>query len=217
MKYFYSCDLLISDDFKPDSPYFKSLLHLYNWHSIDIKKKIHMNNKYIFNEVQALIKKKLIFPYITLKNLDFKEIINIILLNPKKETIDTLKNIFHYFNLGFVYEIEGEYYIHGFNKKKKIYRGLMIKLYLPDCELSEFLRILEYVFQYLKVEKYLILTDLVNADSLIRSVYGNNDFLKKYNPLQNLIWNAQAKKWRNHKLFSKTFEYMYPELVFNEK
>ncbi|GAJ20373.1 unnamed protein product, partial [marine sediment metagenome] len=32
----------------------------------------------------------------------------------------------------------------GFIKKKKISSGLMIKLYLPDCELSEFLRIFEY-------------------------------------------------------------------------
>jgi hypothetical protein len=93
----------------------------------------------------------------------------------------------------------------------------MIKLYLPDCELAEFLRIFEYVFQYLKVEKYLILTDLVKDDSLIRSVYGNNYFFKKYNPLQNLIWNVKAKKWMNHKLFGKTFDYLYPELIFKEK
>jgi len=217
VKYFNVGNSIISDYYKPDSSCFKALLHLYNWHSIDIKKKIYVNNKSIFNEIQALIKKKLIFPYITLKNLDFKEIINVIVLNPKRETINILKNIFQYFNFGFVYEIEGEYYIHGFNEKKKIYRGLMIKLYLPDCELAEFLRIFEYVFQYLKVEKYLILTDLVNGDSLIRSVYGNSYFLKKYNPLQNLIWNAKAKIWMNHKLFGKTFDYLYPELIFKGK
>lgn len=213
VKHFNVGDNIISDYYKPDSSYFKALLHLYNWHSIDIKKNLNLNNKSIFNEIQALIKKKLIFPYITPKNLDLKEAIHVILLNLKTDTIDIFKYIFQYFNFGFIYEIEGEYYIHGFNKKKKIYSGLMIKLYLPDCELAEFLRIFEYIFQYLKVEKYLILTDLVKGVSLIRSVYGNKDFLKKYNPLQNLIWNAKAKIWMNHKLFSKTFEYLYPELV----
>ena len=217
VKHFNIGDLSISDYYPPDSFYFKTLLLLYNWHSIDIKKKINSNRRAIFNEIQPLIKEKIIFPYITLKNLDFKEIIYIILLNLTPETVELLKHIFQYFNLGFVYKIEGEYYIHGFTKKKKVNRGLMIKLYLPDCELSEFLRIFEYVFQYLKVEKYLILTDLVNGETLIRSVYGNNYFLKKYNPLQNLIWNARAKKWMNHKLFSKTFEYLYPELIFKEK
>jgi len=217
VKHFDTGDLIISDYYKPNSPYFKALLQIYNWHSIDIKKKINNLNNSIFDEIQALIKNKIIFPYITLKNLDLKEIIHIILLNLKKDTIDKLKYIFQYFNFGFVYEIEGEYYIRGFNKKKKIYCGLMIKLYLPDCELAEFLRIFEYIFQYLKIEKYLILTDLVNGDSLIKFVYGNNNFLEKYNPLQNLIWNAKTKMWMNHKLFSKTFEYLYPELIFKEK
>ncbi len=96
----------------------------------------------------------------------------------------------------------------------------MIKLYLPDCELSEFLRIFEDVFQYLKVEKYLILTDLVSREYLLRSVYGSNTyhkFIKKYNPLQNLIWKPRAKKWKNYKLFSNKFEYVCPELIFKEK
>ncbi|MFX1317373.1 MAG: hypothetical protein ACFE9T_16030, partial [Promethearchaeota archaeon] len=134
-----------------------------------------------------------------------------------KYIIDTLKFIFQYFNFGYIYEIEGEYYIHGFDEKNKIYSGLMIKLYLPNCELAEFLRIFEYVFRYLKVEKYLIITDLVDGESLIKSVYGSKSFLGKYNPLQNLIWNAKIEKWENHKLFSKTFEYLYPEFIFQRK
>ena len=93
----------------------------------------------------------------------------------------------------------------------------MIKLYLPDCEIAEFLRIFEYIFQYLRIEKYLILTDLVNGDSIIKSVYGNKNFLEKYNPLKNLIWNTKNEMWMNHKLFSKTFEFLYPELIFKEK
>ncbi len=217
VKHFEIDDLIISDYYKPNSPYFKALLHVYNWHSIDIKKKTNNLNNSIFDEIQVLIKNKLIFPYITLKNLDLKETIHIILLNLKKDTIDILKYIFQYFNFGYIYEIEGEYYIHGFDEKKKIHNGLMIRLYFPDCELAEFLRLFEYVFQYLKVEKYLIITDLVNSESLIKSVYGNNNFLEKYNPLQNLIWNGKTEKWENHKLFSKTFEYLYPELFYKEK
>ncbi len=217
VKHFDNDDLIISDYYKPNSPYFKALSHVYNWHSIDIKKKINNLNYSIFDKIQVLVKNRLIFPYIIPKNLDLKEKIHFVLLNLKKDTIDTLKDIFQYFNFGFVYEIEGEYYIHGFNEKRKVYSGLMVKLYLPDCELSEFLRIFEYVFQYLKVERYLILTDLVNGGSLIKSVYGNNNFLENYNPLQNLIWNIRTKKWENHKLFSKTFEYLYPELFYKEK
>lgn len=192
-------------------------MRIYNWHSKNVKNTSNVNRKSIFNGIQTLIKKKLIFPYIKFKNLGFKEKIHIILLNPKKESIKILKNVFKFFNLGFVYEIEGEYYIHGPNEKKKVFSGLMIKLYLPDCELAEFLSIFEYIFQYLKVERYLIITDLVNGESLIKSVYGNNYFLEKYNPLRNLIWNTKTEKWENHKLFSKTFDYLYPELFFEEK
>lgn len=217
VKHFEIGDLINSDHYKTDSSYFNALLHIYNWHSIDIKKNLNIINQSIFDEIQALIQKKIIFPFITPKNLGLNETIHFLLLNLKKDTVDILKYIFQYFNLGFIYEIEGEYYIHGFNKKKKIYSGLMIKLYLPDCELAEFLRIFEYIFQYLKVEKYLILTDLVKGDSIIKSVYGNNNFLEKYNPLQNLIWDTKTEKWMNHKLFSKNFEYLYPELFLKQK
>ncbi len=58
---------------------------------------------------------------------------------------------------------------------------------------------------YIDVDKYLILTDLVSGDYLLRSVYGSTTyhrFIKKYNPLQNLIWKPRAKKWMNHNLFS---------------
>ncbi|MFX1317372.1 MAG: hypothetical protein ACFE9T_16025, partial [Promethearchaeota archaeon] len=81
VKYFNTGDLKISNYYKPDSSYYKALLHLYNWHSIDIKKKINNLNNSIFDEIQVLIKNKLIFPHIIPKNLDLKEIIHIILLN----------------------------------------------------------------------------------------------------------------------------------------
>jgi len=43
------------------------------------------------------------------------------------------------------------------------------------------------------------------------------NFPKKYNPLKNLIWNDKNKKWMNHKLFGKVFDYLYPELIYEEK
>ena len=81
----------------------------------------------------------------------------------------------------------------------------------------KFLRIFEYVFQYLEVEKCLILTDLVKNESLIKSVYGNKSFLRKYNSLMNLLWNTNNEMWMNFTLFSKTFEFLYPEIIFKEK
>ncbi len=213
VKHFDTSNLVVKDYNNPDSSYYKDLLHLYNWHSVDLKELLNNNSNQIFDKIHFLVRNKLIFPYVSLKNLDLKEKIQIILLNLNKDTTNILRNIFQYFNYGFVYDIEGEYYIHGFDEKIEVKNGLMIKLYLPNCELSEFLRIFEYIFQYLKVEKYLIITDLVNGDSFIKSIYGNAFSFEKYNPLVNLIWDSKAKVWMNHKLFGKSFEYLYPELI----
>ncbi len=210
-------DLVVTDNFKPNSPQFKALTQVYNWKSINLKETLDSMNQSIFEEIRALIKEELVYPYISLKNLDFKEKIHIFLLNLEEDTLDTLKEVFQFFNFGYIYDIEGEYYIYGFKKEKKIKKGLIVKLYLPDCELSEILRTLEYIFQYLKVERYLILTDLVDGKHLLKSIYGGTEFLKDYNPLQNLIWLAENNKWKNHRLFTDDFQYVYPELIFKEK
>ncbi len=125
-----------------------------------------------------LIKEGLVFPNTTFKNLGFREKIHFLLLNLEEDMGDTLKEIFQFFNFGYIYDVEGEYYIYGFKKEKKIKKGLMVKLYLPECEMSEILRTLDYVFLYLKVERYLIITDLVDGKNLIKSIYGNTEFLK---------------------------------------
>jgi len=139
------------------------------------------------------------------------------LINIKEDKIDILKSILQFFNLVSLYEIKGEYYIHGFNTKKDIKKGLMVKLYLSDCKLADFLRIFEYVFQFLKIERYLILTDLTNGEHFVKKVFGNNKFYEKYNPLTNLIWDPKKKFWKNHKLFGPRFEYLYPDLYYNRK
>ncbi|TFF97044.1 MAG: hypothetical protein EU547_05425 [Promethearchaeota archaeon] len=207
----------ISDYKNPHSPYFKSLLNAYNRNSIDIKKKLQLLNESSFEEVRFLIENKIAYPYISLKNIIFKEIVYILLINIKENTNDTLKTIFQYFNLVFIYEITGEYYIHGFDNKKPINKGLMIKLYLQDYRLAEFLRIFEYVFQFLKVGRYLILTDLVNGDHFVKNVFGAKKIFETYNPLNNLIWDPKRKKWKNHKLFGPKFEYLYPDLDYHQE
>ncbi|TFG03469.1 MAG: hypothetical protein EU542_01980 [Promethearchaeota archaeon] len=200
-----------------DSNYFKSLQDFYNWHSIDIKKKLQFLSQSVFDELSLLIKNNIVFPYLNLKNLGFKEIVHFFLINIEEDKIDILKNVFQFFNLVSLYEIKGEYYIHGFNNKKDIKKGLMVKLYLPDCRLADFLRIFEYVFQFLKIEKYLILTDLVNGEHFIKSLFGDDKIFENYNPLNNLIWDPKKKIWKNHKLFGPRFEYLYPDLFYHQK
>ena len=138
-------------------------------------------------------------------------------MNIKQEKIETLKKVFQYFNLVFLYEIKGEYYIHGLENKKEFEKGLMVELYLPDCRLANFLRIFEYIFQFLKIEKYLILTDLVNGHHFLKNVLGDENIFETYNPLNNLIWDPKKKIWKNHKLFGPKFEYLYPDLDYDQE
>ncbi len=206
-------NLSVSNYHGPESSYFKDLMDLYNRDTIDIKRNLNLSNHSILEKIKTLIKEEMVFPYITLKNLDLKDKIHFMLFNIPVDSIKTIKKVFQYFNLVYLFEIEGEYYIHGLDEPQKIRNGLMIKLYLPECELAEILRILEYAFQYLEVEKYLIIPDLVDAESFLKTVYGDLSFLKRYNPLNNLIWNEKTKTWKNHTLFTQDFEYRYPELV----
>jgi hypothetical protein len=213
-------DLAVSnkvDYHGPESSHFKSLLNFYIWHSFDLRKKLQFLNKSVFDELRFLIKNKILYPYLNLKNLGLKETIHFFLFNIRQDSIDILKTIFHYFNLVFFYEIKGEYYIHGFKDKKEINKGIMVKLYLPDCKIATYLRIFEYIFQFLKIEKYLILTDLVNGDYFVKSIFEDEKLFENYNPLNNLIWDPKRRKWKNHKLFGPKFEYLYPDLHYNQE
>jgi hypothetical protein len=135
----------------------------------------------------------------------------------KKLHNEKLLKIFNFFNLGFINEIEGEYFIYGMPGEIKFENGLMIKLYLPDCQLDEFEKIFDSIFDYLGIKHYVILHNLVDGKSILKSIYGNIDFLKLYNPLKNLIWNEKDKIWMNHKLFNEKFEKIYPDLIPNKK
>ena len=208
--------LNISNYFTPNSSEYKALTQLYNWKSIDIKSYLGTRNYTVINQLTELLEKKLIFPIISLKNLDLKEKIHIILPNMKKDLNETVLKIFSFFNIGFIYEIEGEFYIHGFPKELKFENGLMIKLYLPDCQLDEFERLFDSIFEYLEIEHYVLLNDLFDGKNFIKSLYGSLDLYKSYNPLKNLIWNNIDKIWMNHKLFTNKFEKLYPPLNLDD-
>ena len=106
--------------------------------------------------------------------------------------------------------------MYGFEDIKSFENGLLIEIWFPQCEMDEFIEIFNLLFEYFKVKHYLILSDLVEGNTLLRSSYKNFDFLKKYNPLKNLIWNEKDKIWMNHKLFTEKFEKIYPKLIPDE-
>lgn len=200
----------------PDTPNFTKLNNIYRIESIDIKSivgtKRHSQEKAIID----LLKAKHLFPYLKLKNLDFQDKIYIILINLNKETIDKIIRIFSFFNYGFIYEIEGDYFIQELLDDGKFENGLMIKLYFPLCEISAFLKIFRKLFQFLHIKNFLILNDLISGKNLIKSIYSDLEISKEYNPLINLRWNNKDKIRMNNKLFNEKFEPFYPDLIPKE-
>ncbi|MFX1356661.1 MAG: hypothetical protein ACFFA8_05190 [Promethearchaeota archaeon] len=207
----------LSDIFYPESQEFNALTHIYNTYSIDIKSYLGTKKYTTIDQIKYLLKRKLIFPYLSLKNLDFEEKILIILPNIMKKFNEELIKIFSFFNLCHIYEIEGEFFIYGFEDIKQFENGLLIEIWFPKCELDEFFEVFDLIFEYFKIKHYLILTDLVDGKHLLKSVYGNLKFLEEYNPLKNLIWNDKDKIWMNHKLFNEKFEPFYPDLIYGNK
>ena len=210
-------DLNISNYLGPYSSEFKALSQIYNRKSLDIKSYLTRRYFNIISNITNLLKRGLILPYISLKNLDLVEEITIILPNVKKEFNDPIKKVFSFFNVGFIYEMEGESYIHGFEDVIRFENGIMIKLYFPDCQIDEFEKLFDLLFEYMEIDHYLILNDLVDGENLIKSTFNGLKFLETYNPLTNLIWNDKDKRWRNHKLFNENFEPVYPDLFFGKK
>ena len=210
-------DLDSSHCFGPDSSEFKALSHIYNWKSLDIKSFLTRRYFKINASIIELLKKGLIQPFLSLKNLDLVEEITIILPDVKKEFKESILKIFSFFNVGFIYEMEGEYFIQGFDNVVNFENGIMIKLYFPDCQIDEFEKLFDLLFEYMEIDHYLILNDLVDGKTLIESTFQGTKFLDSYNPLTNLIWNDKDKKWRNHKLFDENFKSVYPDLFYGKK
>jgi len=206
-----------SNYFGPNSSEFKALSQIYGWKSLDIKSYLTRRYFKINSSIKELLKKGLIQPFLSLKNLDLVEEITIILPDVKKEINESIIKIFSFFNVGFIYVMEGEYFIKGFEEVVKFEDGIMIKLYFPDCQIDEFENLFDLLFEYMEIDHYLILNDLVDGKNLIKSTFEGLKFLEKYNPLTNLIWNDKDKKWRNHKLFNEKFEPVYPDLFYGKK
>jgi hypothetical protein len=206
-------DLKISKIYGPKSRNFNDLTELSKWKTIDIKSVLGTRNYPLTEKILNLIRKQMIFPYIKLKNLGLIEKVFIILPNVKKELNDTIINIFNFFNICFIYEMEGHYFIKGLINERKFENGLFIELYLPNTDLQEFQQIFYNLFQFLNIKKYLILSDIVDGTNLIKNIYGNLDFKNFYNPLKNLKWSKKDQIFVNFKLFGENFKPNYPDLV----
>ena len=201
----------------PDAPESQALREIMGKAPSDLKPILGGRKYDSVDRIALLLEKKLIFPYVSLKNLGFQEKITIVLFGLTPSTFDRVKTIFFYFNYGFIYEIEGEYFTYGQEQETRFETGAMIELYLPSVEINEFQRAFKELFQVLGVSKYLVLYDMVESNHFLKSVFGNDKFLNSYNPLANLIWSNKDKKWRNHKVFNKKFEAQYPDLDYGSQ
>jgi len=201
----------VSNFYSKNTKEYNDLIKFYNYKSIDLKSILGTNKQVKINPIINLLKKDLIFPLLKLKNLDLKERIYLILPNIKKELIPLILRIFNYFPVALCYEIRGEYYNYGL-EEINFESGLFIKLYLPNIDISGLQKIFNLIFNHLGVKKRLFLTDLVDSSQFIESLFGSLEFMKSYNPLNNLIWNKIDNKWTNVKLYGENFVKKYPNL-----
>lgn len=196
----------------PDSEDYEHLKNLFTFQPTDLKSFLAFEKHHKIDSFQHLHSKNLIFPYINIKNLGLREIFCFIIPSITPQTINSLIKIFGFFNYCFLYEIEGEYFIEGMNDVQTFENGLYIKLYLPDCEFSEYYNAFHEVFDLLGISRFIILHDLVDGEDFLKETYGDLDFLDSYTPLDNLHWNEKDKIWINHKLFDENFEFLDVDL-----
>jgi len=173
--------------YRPNPTEFLDLCEIFEYSSIDIKSYIGTKKVKTVERIQSLLKKGLIYPYMTLKNLGFQESIYLIIPDLNQESVSILIKIFGWFNYGFLHEIEGMYFIFGFDEPIEFTHGLMMELYFPKCELSEFKQLFDMVFEYLQIKHYLILKDFVNGDTLVKNIYEDTTFFETHHPLRNII------------------------------
>ena len=46
-----------------------------------------------------------------------------------------------------------------------------IKLYFPDCQIDEFEKHFDLLFEYMEIDDYVIINDLVDGENLINSTF----------------------------------------------
>ena len=188
-----------------NSPEFQDLIKIYSKKSVDIKSFLGTKKRMTLDALRNLIGKNLIYPYLSLKNVGICETIRLILPETSPQIQEKLLQIFSFFNFCTVSKIKGKYFIHGFQKEKTFEKGTVIKISFPETSIGLFINIFINIFEYLKIEHYIILHDLIDGDHIIKSIFRDDGSIDSYNPLTNLIWNEKDKIWMNHKLFIKDF------------
>ncbi|TXT62256.1 MAG: hypothetical protein BAJALOKI1v1_990001 [Promethearchaeota archaeon] len=135
----------------PNTSEYKNLKNLYSYQPEDLKRFLARKAHHKMKSFQNLFSKDLVFPYLKLKNLGFKEVFHFIIPNISKQTINSLIKVFGFFNYCFLFEIEGEFFIQNSEDIKFFEKGLYIKLHLPDCEFSEFYNVFHEIFSLLGI------------------------------------------------------------------
>ena len=204
----YSLETTSDIIYGPNTVEFKALKDLYTYKTIDLKSFLARQNYSKLDSFKLLHSKELLFPYLELKNLGFKEIVHIFIPNLKSKNISNIVDVFSFFNYCSLFEVEGDYFIEGMYDKSSCREGLYIKLYLPDCAIHEFYNAFYEIFTLLGIEEYAIFHDLVDGAQLLKNVYGDLEFLSDYTPLTNLKWNKKDKIWMNVKILDEKFNFL---------
>lgn len=196
----------------PNAPDFEDLKQIYQKESLNLKRyiKTKLGGK-IEPIVKRLLNKNKISTYISFKNIKLNEKIHVIIPNISETQKNKIINIFRFFILVRIYEINGEFYVHSFQNKKFFKNGLSIKIWFPKLEISAYIELLIKVFGLLNIKHYFIVNEKFKSKPFLGENFGDY-FFALFNPLENLLWNDTDKKWQNWKLFSENFEHSYPPL-----
>jgi hypothetical protein len=204
----FSLDDMGKKIYGPNSEELAALSTIFSYSPEDVKPYLSQYPHSKADSFRYLLSKDLLFPYMELKNVDFKDVLYIILPGMNSETQSKLLQIFTFFNYCFVYEVEGDYLLEGMNEVARSRNGLVIEVYLPDCELHEFFSAFYEIFTLLGISRYAVSHDLVDGKKLLEKAFGDLNFLETYSPLYNLEWNDVDKKWKNIQLVTEKFEFV---------
>jgi hypothetical protein len=203
----YSLETTSDKVYGPHSMEYNSLKDLYTYEPVDLKSFLGRENYSKLDSFNVLNSKDLIFPYLEIKNLGLQEILYIFIPKVGTTTLNTLVDIFSFFNYCFLYEVEGEYLIEGMYETKACQKGVLIELHLPDCAIHEIYNAFYEIFSLLGLADYAILYDLVDGKKLLKKAFGNIQFLTNYTPLDSLDWNNKDKIWMNVQLIDEKFRF----------
>ena len=202
----------------PNDPKFKDLLSIFDKKSTI--KSFWGTKKGAQSElvVTRLLQNKLIHPTLKFKNLKLRECLHFIIPNLNEEQVKILIKLFQFFNVVIINEIAGEYYLPSRSSKSrdeeliKFDLGLMVKINLPDIEISPYVDAIFNVLDVLHIEHFIFFSELFKTKEWLAEVFKDVDLEKRYNPLLNLKWNPLDKIFMNHKLFTENFTPQYPKL-----